>query len=302
MALYLQAMPGSEQLFAWEFSASEARRIGVPNAEQSKSAYFKSVSDDGIWETLKQQTNWFVDGANPFHRGELQAGEFYFRMARPGANHFSGRNLVGPSARLLKNELAIAKSQLLVLVRQLQRICQTVHPSPETWNSYGHDIRNLLILACTEAESHWRSVLVANGNFKDRFSTNDYVKIAQPMKLGGYGITFPDFPWLNALRPFSAWGLTGRPTQELDWYDSYNAVKHDRENAFSKATLGHAFNAVSANAILIAAQFGFFDSFNQADFADAFHFTEFPQWDPSEVYVHLHEAQGTVWKGRNYPL
>lgn len=104
------------------------------------------------------------------------------------------------------------------------------------------------------------------------------------MKLGSYGLTFPQYPWLNPIRPFAPWGLTGRPTQELDWYDSYNAVKHDRETSFTRAKLGHVFDAVSANAVMIAAQFGFHDGFaRHAEMGEAFVFTEFPEWHPGDV-------------------
>ncbi|WP_143046682.1 hypothetical protein [Bradyrhizobium erythrophlei] len=38
---------------------------------------------------------------------------------------------------------------------------------------------------------------------------------------------------------WSIWrlGLHRRPSQDLEWYDAYNAVKHDRENSFERATL-----------------------------------------------------------------
>jgi hypothetical protein len=40
-----------------------------------------------------------------------------------------------------------------------------------------------------------------------------------------------------------------RGTQELKWYDAFNAVKQNREAEFERATLGHAIDAVSACAI-----------------------------------------------------
>jgi hypothetical protein len=40
-----------------------------------------------------------------------------------------------------------------VLARQLDRIFQTIHPTERNMKVYGHDIRNLLFLAATEAEA-----------------------------------------------------------------------------------------------------------------------------------------------------
>jgi hypothetical protein len=286
MPFYLQVLPNHELLAAWEIEGKSARRVGVPNAEKTKNAYFEAGPGESIWQAIQRQTDWFANGVNPFHQSPLSPGEFYFRIARPGANQLHGRTLIGPSAQPQKDALAIARSQLLVLIRLLQRICQTVHPSEKTWDAYGHDIRNLLILACTEVESHWRAVLVANGYQSDRYCTNDYVKIEPAMKLRSYGLSFREYPWLPPIRPFGTWGLTRSPTKELDWYDSYNEVKHDRETSFYRGTLGHAFNAVSASAVMLAAQFGFHDAFERSEFGDALLFCEFPQWQPSDAYIH----------------
>jgi len=57
------------------------------------------------------------------------------------------------------------------------------------------------------------------------------------MKLDQFAVVFPNYPWLPPFKPFNGWGATGKPTQELAWYDDYNATKHDRESAFERATL-----------------------------------------------------------------
>ena len=138
---------------------------------------------------------------------------------------------------------------------QLERICETVHPEKPNLKAYGYDIRNLLILACTEVESHWRAVLKANGVSGDYLTTRDYVALANAMRLNEYAISFPDYPWIDPVAPFKNWNA-GKSTATLPWYDAYNAVKHDRENRFKKATLRFAFDAVSACVIMIVAQFG----------------------------------------------
>lgn len=69
-----------------------------------------------------------------------------------------------------KDYLASARSQLTSLARKLETICQTVQPSEKNLDVYGHEIRNLLILAATEAEMHWRGILTANGRLVPQLS------------------------------------------------------------------------------------------------------------------------------------
>ncbi len=231
---------------------------------------------------------------------ELPKGEYYPRIARPIFHH----GQVNPKPKLPDvhthaNELASLRGQLVSLMRTLERICQTVHPTKDTFGAYGHDIRNLLILACTEVETHWRAVLVANGVSKQRFDTNDYVKLAAPMKLTEYAVSLPYYPWLDPFRPFAAWP-SSKPTQDLKWYDAYNNVKHDREGNFSQATLEAAFNAVVACAVLLVAQFGPMEAFRRrVEFGWFFAFQQVPTWEPSQIYVHPDPA---TWVVRPFPF
>ena len=58
------------------------------------------------------------------------------------------------------------------------------------------------------------------------------------MRLGGYTVRFPAFPWLPSVCPFGGWGSTGNPTQDLPWYDAYpsdfhsNLAKRPTNNSF----------------------------------------------------------------------
>ena len=65
------------------------------------------------------------------------------------------------------------------------------------------------------------------------------------MRLDAYAASFPSYPRLKPVSPFLGWGTSGKPSQELDWYDAYNATKHNRENEFGRSTLEHAFAAVT---------------------------------------------------------
>lgn len=105
------------------------------------------------------------------------------------------------------------------------------------------------------------------------------------MKLDKYSLEFPSYPWLNARCPFQGWQSTA-PTKSLGWYDAYNAVKHDREGSFSRATLAHAFDAVGACTIMMLAQYGeSITNWANSDPARFFNINERPVWNLSEAYV-----------------
>jgi hypothetical protein len=262
MSYYLRVVSGPQmhanQLQVRRIEGSVAVCVGIANPELSVGTYFRAEPGETICEAIRRQTPWFEpDGQNPFHKSVFRPGQFYPRMARPSDQHPHQAPGWSPGAQIEKNIVAMSRGQLTVLTRQLDRICQTVHPSKEHANVFGHDIRNLLILACTEVENHWRGVLVANGGVtKDRYSTRDYVALQDATKLNEYAVSFPNYPWFDSHRPYEGWGSSGRPTQDLGWYDAYNAVKHNRETEFARATLHNAFDAISACVIMMAAQFG----------------------------------------------
>jgi hypothetical protein len=301
MSYYLRVVPGPQmhahQLQVWRIEGSVAVRVGITNPEHGAGTYFRAEPGETIWEAIRRQTPWFEpDGQNPFHESVFRPGQFYPRMARPLDQHPHEAPGWSPDARIEENIVAMSRGQLTVLTRQLDRICQTVHPSKENANVFGHDIRNLLILACTEVENHWRGVLVANGVTKDRYSTRDYVALQDAMKLNEYAVSFPNYPWLDSHRPYEGWGSSGRPTQDLGWYDAYNAVKHNRETEFARATLHNAFDAISACVIMMAAQFGLQAGLGaRSEVQSFFYLSAIPTWPCSEVYIYPYGEAAGVW-------
>jgi hypothetical protein len=213
---------------------------------------------------------------------KLAPGEYYPRMARPENWRLDDSPGINPASRQNKVLIETGRAQLVALQEQLERIFRTVHPIEKNFEAYGHDIRNLLILAATEVEAHWKGILKANGVKGE--STNDYVKLLPAMKLDEYAVGLPFYPWLAPIKPFRGWSATG-PTKSLGWYDAYNAVKHDRETLFEKATLYNAIEAVCACAVITFAQFGMSAFHDSRQLMTFFHRVEVPKWDPTEVYV-----------------
>ena len=161
-----------------------------------------------------------------------------------------------------------------------------VEPAKENLPTFGHKIRETLILACTEVESAWRSVLEANANNrKASYSTNDYYRLVEPLRLKEWTVVLKDYPTLGGFSPFASWDQN-RPTKSLSWYDAYNAVKHHREERFQHASFESLINAAGALHIMQAAQFGpeIYDRFfgnERSPFFTASH----PAHDLSELYA-----------------
>jgi hypothetical protein len=239
----------------WHFDGQAATRIGVTNPEGGAGTYFRAEPGEDFLGCIRRQTAWLDPEATEgrFHAMTLGPNEYYPRVARPLA--MANESRLWSPVDIEKVFIANARGQLTLLARKLETICQTVHPSENTLGVYGHEIRNLLILAATEAEMHWRGIIVANGSQSHRLNSNEYVKLVEPLKLIDYVITFHDFPDLQPIRPFAGWSNTD-PSRSLSWFAAYHGVKHNREAEFERGTLRHTFEAVSACIALLVAQFG----------------------------------------------
>lgn len=256
--------------------------MGVSNPETGPGTYFKADPGEDIWDCIRRQTPWLNPGVTEgqFYPAAFGPGEFHPRIARPIA--LAVRNdLWSPWTETDFNYVANSRSQLILLVRKLEIICQTVQPAPRTLDVYGHEIRNLLILAATEFEMHCRGILTANGSSASNFNSNEYVKLADPLKLREYAIAFRNFPELQQVRPFGGWAKSD-PSKSLAWYDAFNGVKHNREHEFERGTLRHAIEAVSACLAVFVAQFG--PAALSAEMSSLFAI-EFPTWSISEMYL-----------------
>jgi hypothetical protein len=256
--------------------------MGVTNPQGGAGTFFKAQPGESFWDCIRRQTPWLHpdETEGRFYAATLEPGEYYPRIARPNALAVTP-TLWCPSVVMERAYVASARSQLTSLTRKLGTICQTVEPSEKTLNVYGHDIRNLLLLAATEAEMHWRGILTANGSSTVKPNTDNYFRLVEPLRLLDYVVTFHDFPDLQPFHPFAGWSKV-EPTKSLGWYDAYNNVKHNRESEFERGTLGHAFLAVSACIVLLVAQFG--PTALSAELSSLVRLTV-PNWSIGEMYV-----------------
>jgi hypothetical protein len=218
--------------------------------------------------------NYFFESSNQYenvlsHTDKLIKldkipGEFHPRIYRPilqqyvYSNGFSYIPKTDAYDFFPHDPITLVKSvqQLSTLTKRLNSIFNNVYPTQDNINCYGHEIRNLLILTCTEVEAQLKGILTANGYDTSKMcKTSDYVKLKEILKLNEYKVNLSHFPEVDPISPFKDWDIT-KPTSSLFWYDNYNAVKHDREGNFHKANLSSVINAICAVAILLYAQYG----------------------------------------------
>ncbi|MGA9582661.1 MAG: hypothetical protein WBR13_11915 [Allosphingosinicella sp.] len=246
--------PGGDRQL-WYIAEDQATRMDVTNPSGGAGSFFESKPGETIWQALARMTSWF-DGAGtpgPFHRLVLEPGRYHRRIARPLA--LAGeRTLRLPGLAEDRRHIAGAQNQLEALISDLRLICRVVQPTPATLRVHGHAIRNLLILAATEVEMHWRGILRVNGRTAEG-GTARYVRLADPLRLRDFTVRFHHCPDIDPVNPFERWDIE-KSSQSLNWYSAYNGVKHNREFEFERASLAHALDAVAACAVMLVAQFG----------------------------------------------
>ncbi|NTH65962.1 hypothetical protein G6L33_19070 [Agrobacterium rhizogenes] len=100
-----------------------------------------------------------TDAPAPFYiESNLGPGESYPRIARP-VDPFPYM-MGGSSAKNdYKESKARAQGQLAAILSQLSGIFRVVEPRDQNSGAYGPEIANLLIVAATEVEAHWKAIL-----------------------------------------------------------------------------------------------------------------------------------------------
>lgn len=181
------------------------------------------------------------------------------------------------------------------LTDSMNSIFNVIEPDTINEKAYGHKIRELLTIACTEVEYLLLQILKDNGYQSNRFSTNDYVKALPVLKLNEYSVELKMHPSMGSFSPFEVWDASN-PTQSLSWYSAYNSAKHDRGGNFHFATLGATINAIAAVHILLEAQYSskLFDKPMNSDYESCFQTINEPTWGCSEVFFPLIEENEKI--------
>jgi len=144
--------------------------------------------------------------------------------------------------------------QLNILLNRLKIIFDFIEPSISNKYTSSLEIRNIILLASMEVETHWKILLTTNDYGKNRLTTSDYVKLKEfiNFEMPFYLILNKEYGEIN---PFKNWE-TSNPTKSLKWYDAYNKIKHDRKNNLNYATLDNCISSVCAVINLMVIRWG----------------------------------------------
>lgn len=268
---------------------------GIENAE----GLFEAKDDAQAVHLYPQKIPKHLNNASYpliYRRCDFGALEYRPRMARPqlGVSHYI--NMIGQGPLFIMwenaqtplphdaNALSSSLNQLSMLLKNITDLFHSIEPDQSNMGAYGHLIRNTLLIAAMEFENECKGILRANGYAAaERLSTADFVKLMAPLRLDEYEVQLIFYAATPRRSPFARWSPLA-PTQSLPWYDAYNAVKHDREVNFHRATIANALDAVTACAIMLAAQYRLIPNWGD-QIGDFFVFTKHPQWPPEQQYI-----------------
>lgn len=281
--------------FAWVIHRGEEVKCFIPQyGSWYETSHRADSNTDGMTfagiclaENLVQ-----VDGEGS--RMLLLPGQYHPRVWRGihrlGFDGYDKLSPLGVYGQTYMRSIVAAES----LFNEVKELFRVVEPQAENFDCFGHRIRELLILLCTEIEACWSGVLKANDmeqQANGRYTTNNYIKVCNPLRLTEWKVRLSDYGSFD-FQPFRYWNVL-RPTSSLPWYEAYNKVKHDREGAFSLGTLHHVLQAAAALHIMQIAQFGpgIFDILRGNRFS-IFSVVEGPIFDLSEIYLSDPIAKG----------
>lgn len=146
----------------------------------------------------------------------------------------------------------------LLIQKDLEELFEFVEPSPESEKAFSYRIHELLMRTCIEVEANFKAILNENtyvptvNHFGPIYNMGVYKKVNTTHHLSSYEVLLPIWNGPRRIwKPFQGWGQnTG-----IDWYQSYNASKHDRQQAFKEANLEMLISAVAGLLVLLSSQF-----------------------------------------------
>ena len=136
----------------------------------------------------------------------------------------------------------------LSLVDDIDRLSRFVELAEDNFGAYSTECTRILLAAASEID-------VVAKVLCEKISPG-----SKPHSIVGYGeILLPRYPQLPAIEisvprvglamiPWRSWTTSTRPS----WWQSYNAVKHERHNHAKDANLGNALHAVAGLCVLVS--------------------------------------------------
>lgn len=147
----------------------------------------------------------------------------------------------------------------MLLQKDILELFNYVEPGDKNLCCYSFRIHELHMRVCIEVEANCKAILTENNYVKaggGDLDMNDYRKLNATHHLSSYEVRMPYWHGNQHTRtPFAAWAGVGG----LDWYQAYNAAKHDRHNEFARSNFANLLQAMSGLVAVVSAQFHTYD-------------------------------------------
>lgn len=320
---------GGLYIYKLEYKFEDNKIICVPIRYHDGEAFVLSTDENGCWTPIDVQIDDFatidegtlhkklceIGPLQPYDKSDfycdlipmkLDCGQYYNSIYRPMFTDNLRDGLFVPYKESVPSldfyrdlpitniqEYSNLLRQLEIVLDDLDEVFKVIAPQIENPEKvYGHGIRNIIILACTEVDSIMQSILVKNrvepyGKF---FNMNDYYKLLKGLKLDEYTLSFYRYGEVGEITPFSKWKTEGN----LPWYVAYNNVKHNREEFFSDANITNAIYSIIAFAIIMMAKYGYRNDLWNEKVGRVIRIDKEPQWDLSDFYLQSSDNDSLV--------
>lgn len=192
--------------------------------------------------------------AKPYHRN--------YRSMKSGPNSgYSGWAYITDPEYAKSAEHYVRAFTLIQ--NDLTSIFEYLEPSDECRKAYSFRIHALLMRTCIEVEANFKAILTENTftpPAKRSLNMTDYRKVDVTHHLSSYEVMLPIWSGTQkTFKPFEPWKMSrGQANPSgggIQWYQAYNASKHDRFDEFKKANLENLTTAVAGLLVLISSQF-----------------------------------------------
>lgn len=279
----------------WELKGNIFSNLDYSNRKievKDKGSFLESFKELDEFKDLLEYKEAEETLSLKYNYSGLARGEYFKRVYKPVYIDYN-RGLLGEL--LLKSNPTIdfdeivcldSVDQLSILIDYLYDILNVLYPTKKNFVAYGFEIRNQILLVCTEIETQFRGVLNANSIHpinKERFNIKDYVRIKDMMKLTEYEVSFEKYPSLGSFKPFLNWNCNN-PRISLKWFNSYHSIKHDRVANYEMGNLGCLLNSIIGLYILLLAQYGASNCYVEKYLQKYFRINKLPEWGQNEMY------------------
>jgi len=142
------------------------------------------------------------------------------------------------------------KTAFTLIIADFKEILSFIEPVEANKPTYSHRIYELFLRTCTEFESLCKDMLIKQ-NYQgkpspNKYDVNDYKTLYNSRKFHNIGLLYWH-PNVEFIEPFKDW----KESKPLSWYQSYNKVKHNRNNEFHRANLNNLIFSVAGLFTLI---------------------------------------------------